>query len=162
MMKKQKSPKNATEVHDAVDAPMIADTLVAAEDEPHCVTDGLVGLQAVIVALVSLGLYSEYQETCNRIRVALEAERENRQMDGLTAWRKPGLPVSASPTQVAAEKGYFCHSRVDGCPVSVWEAVAEKEAGQQVAFHVPCSENALHASLDLIRASKETETRQLM
>jgi Protein of unknown function (DUF2695) len=55
-------------------------------------------------------------------------------------------------------EGYYCHSRVDGVPVSRKEAFAAREAGSGgVEFGLRCGKDDPHAELDEKRACAELE-----
>lgn len=64
-----------------------------------------------------------------------------------------GEETFVTPRQYAIEHGLYCHSRVDGIPVSFGDAVAAKHAGRTVEWHHPCGKDDPFASTDLNRAS---------
>ena len=55
-----------------VSGPVVDGASGTTDQCPPAANDGLLGLQAVVLALETIGLYSEYKEVLDRIRIALE------------------------------------------------------------------------------------------
>src|SRR4051794_20321206 len=64
-----------------------------------------------------------------------------------------GQETFKTPTRRAIEEGWYCNCRVNGLPVSFRDAIAAKESGLAVEWHVPCEKSEPHAYPDVGRAS---------
>ena len=63
-----------------------------------------------------------------------------------------GHETFQTPTRRAIEQGWYCHSRVNGQPVSLDEAMAAKGSGLTVEWNVPCGAKDPYAMPDRNRA----------
>jgi hypothetical protein len=65
-----------------------------------------------------------------------------------------GEETFVTPVRYAIEHGMYCHERLAGDPISFADAVAAKEAGLKVEWHVPCGKDAPFAFPDVTRAAE--------